>query len=49
MAFETPFVPGGLHFYFGPSGVKSDEKRNALMSAMLKTEVQTMQKLRQVL
>ena len=22
MAFETPFVPGGLHFYFGPSGVK---------------------------
>ena len=21
MAFETPFVPGGLHFYFGPSGV----------------------------
>ena len=23
MAFETPFAPGGLHFYFGPSGVKS--------------------------
>ena len=22
MAFETPFAPGGLHFYFGPSGVK---------------------------
>ena len=22
MAFETPLAPGGLHFYFGPSGVK---------------------------
>ena len=23
MAFETPLAPGGLHFSFGPSGVKS--------------------------
>ena len=22
MAFETPLAPGGLHFSFGPSGVK---------------------------
>ena len=24
MAFETPLAPGGLHFSFGPSGVKSN-------------------------
>ena len=28
MAFETPLAPGGLHFYFGPSGVKNIEHFN---------------------
>ena len=30
MAFETPLAPGGLHFYFGPSGVKSSASKKRI-------------------